>query len=231
MHACMHACLHARVHACINLKHPALTQEWSANHSTRFRICNASHQFSHFRPNHFFNFWKWFVNKVIVWDQKTILFDMGKLAFEILNDFKNFENLTKFHKERPKNIIIGKVPLSSGEQIIIWLQILRGNCCLKNEYEQIYLLANIYSSKSYQLTSVLANLRNRRFYEIADPGVECFAPFSKIFKICHFSLKKKNFRKSFVFFRRANNYSTADSKRQLLPQKWVCTDLLAQEYL
>ena len=34
------------------------------------------------------------------------------------------------------------------------------------------------SPDSYQLTSVLANLRNRRFYEIADPGVECFAPFT-----------------------------------------------------
>ena len=70
---------------------------------------------------------------------------MGKLAFEILNNFKIFKKFTNFHKTRPKNIIIGKVSLSSEEQIIIRLQILKGNCCLKNDYEQIYLFVDISS--------------------------------------------------------------------------------------
>ena len=53
---------------------------------------------------------------------------------------------------------------------------LGGIYCLRNESEQMYFFENISSQRSYRLTSTLANLRNRRFYEISDPGVECFAP-------------------------------------------------------
>ena len=37
---------------------------------------------------------------------------------------------------------------------------------------------DIYNPRSYQLASVLTNLRNERFYEIPHPGADCFAPSS-----------------------------------------------------
>ena len=43
--------------------------------------------------------------------------------------------------------------------------------------------------------------------------------FSKFLEFLHFSSKKYYFRKNFATFRRANNYSNADSKGHLLPQK------------
>ena len=59
-----------------------------------------------------------------------------------------FSNLTMFCQ---KQNISATIPLSSGEKIIIWIQILRGIYCLRNDYEQIYLFGNLSSSKSYQL--------------------------------------------------------------------------------
>ena len=53
--------------------------------------------------------------------------------------------------------------LCCAEQIIIWINILKDIHCLRNYCEWIYFLKNISSSRSYQSTSLLAELRNRRF--------------------------------------------------------------------
>ena len=65
------------------------------------------------------------------------------------------------------------VPLSSGTQTIIWMQILGDINSLKNNYEQIYLFVDMSGWNSYRLAEMSANLRNGRFYEISVPGVEC----------------------------------------------------------
>ena len=132
-----------------------------------------------------------------------------------------------------KNIIFTKVSLPHGEQIIIQMQILRGNCCLKNESEQIYLFLDLSSWKSYQLTQMSANLRNCTFSEISDPGAECFAPIWKFpfFLDFHKKWPKQNyFRKSVAIFRWLNNYLNEEYRRYLQRSKWVWTDLFVLEY-
>ena len=82
--------------------------------------------------------------------------------------------------------MFAKVSLSSGQQVIIWMKIIRAIYWLKNDYEQIYFFVNSSSSNSYQLTQMSANLRNRRFSEISDPGVESFALFLSNFSVNDF---------------------------------------------
>ena len=73
-----------------------------------------------------------------------MIFDAEKPAFAILKDFKIVKILLKFHKNRPKNIIVGKSSPSSGQRLIIRLHILRGIYSLQNDSEQIYLFPHIY---------------------------------------------------------------------------------------
>ena len=105
-----------------------------------------------------------------------------QLAFKLLDDFNFFEKSTIFHKNRPKDFIIGKGSLSFEGQTIIWLQIIRGRHCLRNDCEQIYSFVNISTRNSYEFAQMSANSRNCTFSEISDPGVECFAPFSKNYR-------------------------------------------------
>ena len=73
-------------------------------------------------------------------------------------------------------MIFAKASLSSGQQMIICMKIIRAIYWLKNEYEQIYLFVDISSRNSYQLTKMSVNLRNGTFSKISHPGVECVAP-------------------------------------------------------
>ena len=108
---------------------------------------------------------------VIVQDQKPVLFDPKNLASKILKDFKSLGVSTQIEKYPKKNIFSGKGSLSSGQQLIIQLHILRGIYGLRNDSEQIYLFVHISTLNLYQLAEMSANLRNGTFYEIPNPGV------------------------------------------------------------
>ena len=84
-----------------------------------------------------------------------------------------------FQQKINRKFIFAKVPLSSGELINIGIKIEEDIYSLQNKYEQIYSFVDTSSSKPYELTEMSADLRNCTFSEISDPGVECFAPFSK----------------------------------------------------
>ena len=148
-------------------------------------------------------------------------------------------------------MMFANISLSSGKQTIIWTKIIRAIYCLRNEYEQIYLFVNISTRNSYQLTEMSASLRNCTFFEISDPGVECFAPcfgtangyylisgslhlwcrsilrFSKFYNL---SFSMKYFCKSFAIFRSRNKYLNKGWGRYLLPPKWLWTDFFDREY-
>ena len=136
--------------------------------------------FQHFSKIQFSTFWTMFFNHMnfsgpeidIIWYREAYIY--------VLHQFQKFPFFFDFHhflsKKSLVKIIFAEVPLSSGEQILIWMKIVRGSHCLRNEYEQIYFFVNISGSNSYQLTKMSANLRNCTFSEISHPGVECFAP-------------------------------------------------------
>ena len=67
--------------------------------------------------------------------------------------------MTSLHK----NILAG-LPLPSGEQILISMQILWGLYSLQNEHEQIYYLVHICSRNSYRLTQMSADLRTCPYF-------------------------------------------------------------------
>ena len=78
-------------------------------------------------------------------------------------------------------MILADISLPYGNLIIILIKITGAIYSRENEYAQTYFFFNVSSSNSYQLTEMSANLRNRTFSEISDPGAECFAPFSQNF--------------------------------------------------
>lgn len=121
-----------------DLEHPALT---SGKHGVRstllyqksmfFKDTNA--KFHIFLKCCFSNFENDSPVRWNSWDRKTTLFDTEKLAFEVSDNFQN-----KFQQNLAEQIIFGKAPLSSGEQMIIWMGISRCLCCLRNAHRKTY---------------------------------------------------------------------------------------------
>ena len=104
-----------------------------------------------------------YLNKYSRWELKIQFTET--LAFEMPNDFENFQNWTK-NKIHPKTIVIRKLFVFQ-KQIIIRFQILRGLHSLRNDFRHIYFLINMSGHDFYQLTSVLFNFCDWRFYRIS----------------------------------------------------------------
>ena len=125
---------------------------------------------------YFLNLSKIFYHSSTSSRREMVTFQQREACIRYFNQFRIFWDFNKIRQIGPKKIILPKVSSTSGELIIIWMEIIGGIYCLWNEYEQIYLFVDISSSKSYQLTEMSSNLRNCTFSGISDPGIKCFAP-------------------------------------------------------
>ena len=182
-------------------------------------------------------------------NRKSILFDIGKLAFMISIDFKIFESfqcLSFLFKKSLKKIC----SISSREQIIIWMKIVKPmhlNFCLRtiSKYLKRLNFYNVYIFQKFgfsnfendfwdiiivrNLKSILFDIEMLAFMMSIDFKNFDFFQFLSFFTKEIF--QKYDFRKSSAIFWSRNNYLNKEFGRYLLPSKWVWTDLFVRGYL